>query len=429
MPFPQDADVDVLDDPSWHYSVLPPRAGEQRQGAPAATPLDLVVSLHRERSDELHITVLAPKERTPNAGIHSARLSTSATGAVNAGARLRSLWRDRLINYESPDEETAPLGSFPLTEEADLSQLTQVAEELTRFLVGEGHELLVDLLDGPGHELTAVRDFLLGKLGGAESLRVTFHSDVHLPWTMMATDPELESDGSWNAFLGHRHQVEQTGENHVAPQNEWQRKGPRPVTRINTDTLLESVGRAREVHKLLDEQTELTVCTRSDDFLRDLGSPVLDDEVIYFWCHGHFVANGSSQPHLVVRLSDQADIDASLLRHKRRRYERGEGRFTPFILLNACHTGQAAGSTELEHLGKAFVGMGAIGVLGPQIEVPQLFATEYAYAFLELYLTGEHTAGEIALALVRRFATEFHNPLALVYSLHCGIDSSLRKAA
>lgn len=99
--------------------------------------------------------------------------------------------------------------------------------------------------------------------------------------------------------------------------------------------------------------------------------------------------------------------------------------FRPFVLLNACHTGQAATSPELEHLGKALVDMGSCGVLGPQIEIPQRFAAEYAYAFLDLYLSGDLTAGEIVMSLVRHFAHDFVNPLALTYSLHCGIDSRL----
>ncbi|MET9872438.1 hypothetical protein ABZZ16_41220 [Streptomyces sp. NPDC006386] len=69
--------------------------------------------------------------------------------------------------------------------------------------------------------------------------------------------------------------------------------------------------------------------------------------------------------------------------------------------------------------------MGACGVLGSQIEIPQSFAAEYAYAFLDLYLGSGLTAGEITMALVHRFAREFSNPLALTYTLHCGIDSRL----
>jgi hypothetical protein len=87
--------------------------------------------------------------------------------------------------------------------------------------------------------------------------------------------------------------------------------------------------------------------------------------------------------------------------------------------------GQAAASPELEHLGRALVDMGACGVLGPQIEIPQLFAAEYAYAFLDLYLDGDRTAGEIVISLVHHFAHDFANPLALAYALHCGIDSRL----
>lgn len=128
---------------------------------------------------------------------------------------------------------------------------------------------------------------------------------------------------------------------------------------------------------------------------------------------------------LAVRLSDDRPIDADLVRrHRERHRDLPDATFNPFVLLNACHTGQAA-AAELEHLGQALVELGADGVLGPQIEIPQVFASEYALAFLDLYLAGGRTAGEITRELVRRFTRDYRNPLALTYSLHCGIDSIL----
>ncbi|MFF3753507.1 CHAT domain-containing protein [Streptomyces sp. NPDC002018] len=439
---PQDATIVIRHNPSLHYAdaALPPRGGAGGPRARGKEPLDLVVWLRHEGLGRLRIGAYTPSERTPRTGTHHAVLKMTADEALRGAGRLRSIWRDRLVHYQpaaydtdgySTDgyaTDTGPVGGFPLTDSADLTGLASVTEPLTTDLAEEGFDLFDRLLDGPGPELTAFRAFLTDQLGGDRPLRVSFDSDIYLPWPMLALDPGPGGD-PWRAFLGHRHQVEQTGQSYVTPQRPWKRQGPVPVTSLNTDSTLESVGRAPEVRKLLEERSSLTVCTESGPFLEALGGAVLDDDVMYFWCHGHFVANGSPHPHLAVRLSDNRDIDAELVRRHRRHFREGTGRFTPFILLNACHTGQMADAPELEHLGKAFVGLGADGVLGPQIEIPQVFATEYAYAFLELYLTGEHTAGEIARTLVHRFAEEFHNPLALAYSLHCGIDSSLEMAS
>ncbi|MFE9888236.1 CHAT domain-containing protein [Streptomyces scopuliridis] len=426
---PQDVTIAIRHNPSLHYAALPPRRHGAGRPSRGREPLDLNVTLrHNRLADELLITAWISGERTPRTGTHHAVLSMTGLAAVRGAGRLRSIWQDRLVRYQPTGYDTAPFGGFPLADSADLSDLTSVTGPLTADLAAEGFDLFERLLDGTSPELSSFRGFLTDTLRSERSLRVSFDSDIYLPWPMLAIDPDTYDD-PWHAFLGHRHQVEQTGHSYVTPQRQWKRRVPQPVTSLNTDSTLESVGRAPEVLKLLQERSSLTVCTESGTFLDALSGAVLDDDVMYFWCHGHFVANGSPHPHLAVRLSDNRDIDAELVRRHRRRYQTGTGRFAPFILLNACHTGQVAEAPELEHLGKAFVSLGAEGVLGPQIEIPQVFATEYAYAFLELYLEGGHTAGEIAQTLVHRFAEEFHNPLALAYSLHCGIDSSLEMAS
>ncbi|GAQ51412.1 hypothetical protein [Streptomyces acidiscabies] len=98
------------------------------------------------------------------------------------------------------------------------------------------------------------------------------------------------------------------------------------------------------------------------------------------------------------------------------------------MLFNACYAG-LPGSADLTYLGGALITAGAGGVLGPQIEMPQVFAAEYAYAFVTRYLGAADTAGEIAHTLARHFADTFHNPLGFAYALHCGMDRRLERAA
>jgi hypothetical protein len=113
---------------------------------------------------------------------------------------------------------------------------------------------------------------------------------------------------------------------------------------------------------------------------------------MYFWCHGHFVANGSQPPYLVVKLSDQT-------RH--RRPDRAPAaapattaRSSPFVLLNACHAGVPEGGADLAFLGRALIQRAPRGVLGPQIEMPQIFAAEYALEFLTRYLPAGDSRGD-----------------------------------
>ncbi|MFF4818599.1 CHAT domain-containing protein [Kitasatospora sp. NPDC001309] len=414
---PRDLQVAVRQNPSADYTRLPRQLGPA-DGLPlkGPAPLDLIVSLRRH-GDELHISAFRPGERTPGSRIHRARLAVSAPALLGKAARLRSVWRDRLIGY-NPD----PYHPYPFATAVDFTPLAEAAERTVAELAEEGRYFLEKMFEGGDRSLVQFRDYLNRTLTEHGSLRISFDSDLHLPWPMLAVEGHQPDD--WADFLGHRHQVEQTGAAYppIQPPSSPRTK---PVTSLNTDDQLTGIGRAPEVRKLLEDRSQLTVRTESDRLLEALSAAVLDEDVMYFWCHGQFVANDSPYEQLAVRLSDDRHIDADLVRrHRRRHLDRPDAVFRPFVLLNACHTGQSA-AAELDHLGRALVDLGADGVLGPQLQIPQEFAAEYAFAFLDHYLTGEFTAGEITQQLVRWFAREYRNPLALAYSLHCGIDSIL----
>lgn len=422
---PWDLLIVVEQNPSADYTRLPRQRGPLgpldaglRNEPP---PLDLVVSLRRHHGDLLHISAFRPGERTPRTRTYCASLEISAPRLLHKAARLRAAWRDRLVRYYSVDHHGMP-DAYPFASAVDVRHLAAITESRVNELADEGRYFLETMLEGSGPELAAFRAYLTRALAEHESLRVSFDSDLHLPWPMLAVD---SGDGNpWTDFLGHRHQVEQTGAGYPPIQPPSPARN-RPITSLNTDDTLELIGRAPDVRKLLEDRTELTVRTESTRLLEALSAAVLDEDVMYFWCHGQFVDNGSAYEQLAVRLSDDRHIDADLVRrHRHRHLNASDSLFRPFVLLNACHTGQSA-AAELDQLGRALVELGAEGVLGPQIEIPQEFAAEYGFAFLDLYLTGKFTAGDITQQLVRMFAREYGNPLALTYSLHCGIDSIL----
>ncbi|MER5863025.1 CHAT domain-containing protein [Kitasatospora sp. NPDC002040] len=419
---PRELPVEIRHNPSADYTRLPrPRGSAGALDLKDPAPLDLVVTLRRH-GDALQISAWMPGERSPRTRTHRAELAVTAPELLRRAARLRTKWRDRLVNYCSVDDFGMSLGDYPFAKAVDLTGLAPVVELRVAELAEEGRYFLESMLAGPDRELGLFRAHLNRVLTEQGALRVSFDSELHLPWPMLAVDGG--GGDTWTDFLGYRHQVEQTGAAYPHIQPPYPARS-RPVTSLNTDDTLDQVGRAPEVRQLLEDRTKLTVRTESQGLLEALATAVLDEDLMYFWCHGQFVDNGSSYAQLAVRLTDELDIDADLVRQYRRRHlDAPEAMFRPFVLLNACHTGQSA-AAELEHLGRALVDLGADGVLGPQIAIPQEFAAEYAFAFLDHYLTGEFTAGEITQLLVRRFAHEYRNPLALAYSLLCGIDSIL----
>jgi len=357
-----------------------------------------------------------------------ATLETPTTEVWQLGNRLRTLWSDLVVRHQSPDGSYGDRpGGYPLTERADLSELATVTDELVTRLAREGYGLLATLLDGHDPELAQARTFLLDTLTGPDPLRVTFDSEVQLPWPMLAVDP-ARCASPWEAFLGYRHQVEQNDQSRWDPAPSAVRD--QPTTSLNKDIALDGVGRAPDVHQLLQDQSRLIVRTLGSELLDAMAAEVLAEDLMYFWCHGHFSDNGASGSCLSVRLSDDEHVDGPAVSARRRGIPRTpQTRFKPFVLLNACHTGRAGAPNSIKHLGQELIRMGAAGVLAPQIDIPQLFAAEYAYGFLESYLAGERTAGEISQSLVRDFAEKYHNPLALTYGLNCGIDSRLDLAS
>ncbi|WP_129839623.1 CHAT domain-containing protein [Streptomyces sp. RFCAC02] len=422
----RDLAVDVRHNPSLDFTSLPPRDRAPDGRVRVKEPLDLVVTLRTHPPDTLHISAFQPGARTPKNGTHHAYLTVPIAAVLDRAARLRALWYEKLVGFELRDEEGMPLGR-PFDDAVDASGHAARVRRIVDDLADEGVWFLETLLEGGERDISGFRRFLLDTLAGAEGLRITFDSDLHLPWPMLAV--EVPGADPVHGFLGHRHQIEQTGASAYPAVETEAARHPMPVTSLNTDSTLDLIGRAPDVRKLLEERSRLTVRTESERLIEAFSAAVLDDDVMYFWCHGTFVGEQRSAPRLAVSLSDDLAIDADLVLRVRRRHHGSNGAlFRPFVLLNACSTGQASPEPGLKYLGGALVDLGADGVLGPQIDMPQVFASEYAYAFLDRYLHGENTAGEIALSLVREFTARFHNPLALAYSLYCGIDSRLETA-
>ena len=95
----------------------------------------------------------------------------------------------------------------------------------------------------------------------------------------------------------------------------------------------------------------------------------------------------------------------------------------PLIFINACFGGRM---TDIVYrnftFANAFLDCGAGCVIGPQIEVPTVFAMEYAKRFFDRFLKSTYPAPKVG-PLIRELNREFwhkKNPLGLIYSLHAG---------
>ncbi|MFC9505555.1 CHAT domain-containing protein [Streptomyces sp. NPDC057002] len=427
--------VRIVQDPSRGFTTLPDALAEGP---------DITVSLDVLGDDRLRARLYGPAVPSLHGTEHKVDLAVHPAEVRSAAARLCRMWKEVLVDHRpltadgrpAPGEPETPYASLVDLRSRPVDELTTLMEELA--LVGS--ELLYGtLLGGSDPRIDRFRSYLTEALAGGEGLRVRFDSDLHLPWPMVCLAPEDLPSGTappaealpalFRRFLGHRHQIEQTGG--AYPWLDGLRDAPEvPAVSLNHDTRVDRAGRTRaaDVAALLAKGTRFVERSTWRELVSALARSDLCEQLMYFWCHGRFASDGPQPPSLVLSLTDQKSIDAHTIRDRRRRFG-FDHPFQPFVVLNACYAGLPEGSADARFLSRAFVDAGARGVLGPQIEIPQVFAAEYALEFLTRYLDGTQTAGSIALAVTRHFADELHNPLGLAYALHHGMDTRLERAA
>ena len=82
-----------------------------------------------------------------------------------------------------------------------------------------------------------------------------------------------------------------------------------------------------------------------------------------------------------------------------------------------------------ETIAPQFLRRQAAGLIGAHTQLPTLFATHYAQVFFEELLDDADDkvrVGPLMTRLARRFITDHHNPLGLVYPLYRASDVYVR---
>ncbi|MFH8993112.1 hypothetical protein [Streptomyces sp. NPDC017940] len=424
--------------------VQDPSDGFRRLPHVAIAEYDLRISFDILNGGRLQARMSGPALPTLRGGEHKAVLSASPVEVRSAAARLCRRWKQVFVDHQPKDVAGRPQHNRhrPYATAADLrnepeAELTAIVAQLAR----RGASVLFDVLFGGHDEQVEIFRSYLALMLASENLRIRFDSrDLHLPWpllclkpqhlahTPLPTAPSNELDALFARFLGHRHQIEHTGD---ADHRLWlPAPSPGPVAvSLNHNPKIGLKTCAPAVAALLSDGTRCKPRTTYDDLARDLAEADFDEQLMYFWGHGGFETNGTEPAQLVIRLGDDIPFDGDTVREVRADYRR-TGTFHPFVLLNACQAGHAAGDADRAFLGRILIEYGAQGVLGPQIDMPQAFAAEYAREFVLRYLRSgpDDTAGRITHDLARHFAAAFRNPLGLAYALHCGMDARVRAA-
>jgi hypothetical protein len=96
----------------------------------------------------------------------------------------------------------------------------------------------------------------------------------------------------------------------------------------------------------------------------------------------------------------------------------------PFVLINACQGGQMR-TLFYQTVAAELLRRKAACLIGSQIDMPAIVASEFAQRFFSMWLKTGTKAGPIMRDVASDLLTHFRNPLGLAYSMYRGIDCLL----
>lgn len=365
---------------------------------------------------------------------YEATLEDSAENIAFYGARLRSIWRDRLVQLQPAEAH----GCYPYTENVDLTASIppDLALDVLQEVVEAGAQTFRMIFSGEDPRLRQVREVLTNALTGPE-LNLHFDWDgTVFPWPLLclpidtlrceASDPRREL---FSRFLGYRHRITQAFNGRPMQSNSMgDPEGifdfkSRPRVSVNVDESLLRIPDA--IPEVIQKHTEMVMRVESGQLLEDPSSSYCSDDVAYFFCHGRFRQIGGREA-ASIRLTDDKYIDYHDIRLiEIGRKVSGDESKVGLVFLNSPLYGEMEVSGKGLDLGRAFLESGAQSVLVPQAIVPQRFAAEYARRFFEAYIVDRVSVGDCVVRLARWFADEYHNPLGLVYMTSGDLDTRL----
>jgi len=257
-----------------------------------------------------------------------------------------------------------------------------------------------------------------------------------LPWAMLYLgDASDDSHLDWDNFLGMRHIVEQLPlQMSLRTTSSEILSEPRLAVSINVNTSIDAsmgITLVAEHQKYWTSSAAaragLSLVSRStkSEVVRALADGGTGDQVVYFYCHataGGQTSGGADDAAIIMGKNDTATladlyVDAPIS---------VQLAGNPLVFINACESAELS-PLFYNGLVPYFMAKGARGVIGTECKTPVLFAIEWADAFFERFLDGA-AVGETVLKLRQDFVREHHNPLGLIYAIHCDPDTRIAPA-
>lgn len=354
---------------------------------------------------------------------------------------LRETWQHQVIERY----EATPGLEYPYAQQWDLtgsathpSRWNDVGQRLARE-GSNAYKLLFDIGDDGLQEIgQLLRDAL-----SRDAQIITIHSEhLHVPWSMLYTpqadSPDLEVlDAQWvtSGFWGYSHWVEQCLGRSNGHDSRIHLTEGRLRTGMNVDPRLDTEFANKPPYKnypcvapmieFFKRHSDVEIRETRPQMAASLRPGCQTEQIMYFGCHMKVSgttrnADSALTPAQLVLSDDDpirtADVQVWLEGRKLRP--------GPIVFANACQGGQLA-TQFYGSIGATLLQSGINCLIGPQVDLPPLFALEYATRFFEVFFERGVRVGDIVRDLARFFADKCENPLGIAISLYRGIDTHI----
>ena len=368
-------------------------------------------------------------------------LKKSGTEVFEAVEECRVAWKQAVVNMTRPNYQS------PFQQRWEFADAPELLASVAPELAIAGEKLFVSIFELECDEKLLTLAATLRELLDKPRCIAFLSEDFFIPWSMLYTQPPdkepLAADGSnWEAsgFWGYPHIL-----HHSTTDYDFESR----IKLSNTGDLPFSINFDDRLfcdQSLVDDSIPLTFGDLIKQHIKNIKTLALAgnacilrtkkaelklaltvnrqkiERVLYFYCHGHGSSSGrvASTTSASLSLKDGEVTAGDFADWARRAPPTGA-----LIMINACQGGQMT-TLFYKSFAKQLLREGAVGLIGPQIDVPAVFASAYGELLLQQFLARSSESvrrlGPLMQSVNQTMWDTHKNPLGLVYSLYHGVN-------